>query len=66
MDKNYINHWIIGVVCLIVYLFGDKLGVPAMAVQYAGTVIPALVGHALAYQPATTDITAGAPNPPNQ
>ena len=49
--KEYITHWVIGIVCTAVYLFGAKFALPAEAIQLAGATIPGLMGHALAFTP---------------
>ncbi len=51
MDKNYLNHWVIGIASLVLWCWGDKLGVNADAIKYAALVLPIVVGHAMAFDP---------------
>ncbi len=43
-----ITHWIIGILCTIIWFWGDRVGVPSTAVQLAASIVPGLLGHALA------------------
>jgi hypothetical protein len=62
VNKDYLNHWLIGLVATVVWLWGDRIGIPQAAVTYAATIVPTVVGHALAYTPASaTDPNASAP-----
>lgn len=49
MSSDYLTHWLLGFLCSVIWFWGDKLGIPAAAVQLAGSVVPALLGHAVAY-----------------
>jgi hypothetical protein len=51
MNKDYLVHWVLGVLCAAVWFWGDKLGVPPAAVTLASTIVPTLLGHAVAYTP---------------
>jgi hypothetical protein len=55
MLKDYAVHWIFGLAAVIVAFWGDKLAIPAQYVTAAGALLPAIVGHALAFEP-TTDV----------
>ena len=51
MNKNYTTHWIIGTICFVIWAWGDYLKIPAAAVQLCASIVPGLLGHALAYTP---------------
>ncbi len=52
MNKAYIGHWVIGVLCAVIWFWGDKLGIPTAAITLCSSIVPGLLGHALAYSPA--------------
>ena len=52
MNRDYLGHWVIGILCAIIWFWGDKAGIPPAAVTLAATIVPALLGHALAFTPA--------------
>jgi len=51
MNRDYYTHWLIGMAATVVWLWGDKLGITPDAIMYAKSVVPLVVGHALAYTP---------------
>ena len=51
MNKQYATHWFIGIICAIIWFWGDYLKIPAAAVQLCASIVPGLLGHALAYSP---------------
>lgn len=63
MDKTYWTHWVLGLAGAVIWFWGDKLGIPADAVKYAAVVVPAIVGHALAYSPGEAVASPNAPAP---
>ena len=55
MNKQYITHWIIGTVCFVIWAWGSYLRIPPEAVQLAASIVPGLLGHALAYSPESNE-----------
>lgn len=53
MSRDYLAHWVIGIISALVWFWGDRAGIPAAAVSLAATIVPALLGHAIAYTPAS-------------
>lgn len=51
MSKDYVTHWVLGVLCSVIWFWGDRAGLPAAAVQLAATIVPVLLGHAVAFTP---------------
>ena len=63
MSKDYLVHWVIGLLCAVIWFWGDKAGIPKEAVSLASTVVPALLGHAVAFTPdASPLVQAAAPD----
>ncbi len=46
---DYLTHWILGVICALVWFWGDKAGIPPAAQQLAASIVPGLVAHAMGY-----------------
>lgn len=68
MNKAYIGHWVIGILCAVIWFWGEKLSIPAAAITLCSSIVPGLLGHALAYSPADAptvkDSLTVAPAPP--
>lgn len=73
MSKGYVGHWVIGVLCAVIWFWGDKMGIPDAAITLCSSIVPGLLGHALAYSPADAEIinptvkdslTVAPPTPP--
>ena len=47
--KDYISHWVLGVICTVVWFWGDKAGIPSQAQLLAASIVPGLLAHALGY-----------------
>lgn len=47
MSKDYLTHWILGVICTLVWFWGDRAGIPPAAVTLASVTVPGLLAHAL-------------------
>ena len=58
MNKQYIGHWVIGALCVVIWFWGDYLKIPAAAVQLSASIVPGLLGHALAYTPEVPEVEA--------
>ena len=58
MNKEYTTHYVIGAICVIVWWYGEYLKIPASAVQLAASIVPGLLGHALAYTPEVPEVEA--------
>ena len=56
MSKDYIAHWIIGIICTLVWFWGDLVNIPAAAITLAASIVPGLLGHALGYSGAQSNI----------
>ena len=55
MNKDYLVHWLLGLLCSVIWFWGDRVGIPAAAVTLASSVVPGILAHALAYSaPSTT------------
>jgi hypothetical protein len=50
MSPDYYAHWIIGLLCTVVWFWGARAGLPPEAISLCATVVPGLIGHAVAYQ----------------
>ena len=48
MNKEYLTHWIIGLVATVVWFWGDRAGIPPAAISLAATIVPTTVVHAMA------------------
>ncbi len=48
-DRDYIAHWIIGIICTLIWFWGSLVGIPQAAVTLAASIVPGLLGHALGY-----------------
>ena len=69
MSKGYVGHWVIGVLCAVIWFWGDKMGIPTAAITLCSSIVPGLLGHALAYSPADAPtvndpLTVAPPAPP--
>lgn len=64
MSKDYLTHWVIGLICTTVWFWGDRAGIPPAAVSLAGTIVPGLLGHAIAYTPSNSIPVIAAPEAP--
>jgi hypothetical protein len=51
MNKDYLVHWLLGVLCSAIWFWGDRMGIPSAAVTLASSVVPGILAHALAYVP---------------
>jgi hypothetical protein len=51
MNKDYTVHWLLGILCSIIWFWGDRAGIPVAAVTLAASVVPGILAHALAYVP---------------
>ncbi len=49
MTREYATHWALGLLCALIWFWGDRAGIPSAAVALAGSIVPGLLGHALAY-----------------
>jgi hypothetical protein len=67
MNKDYITHWIVGIICALVWFWGAQVGIPASAISLAAWIVPGLLAHAVgtssvngskAPDPAPTDTPA--------
>lgn len=45
--KDYATHWILGLICTLVWFWGDRVGIPKDAQTLAASVVPGLLAHAL-------------------
>ena len=63
MTKDYIVHWILGSLAVIVAFWGNKLAIPSDYVAAAGPLATSIIGHALAYTPDVAP-SVTPPNPP--
>jgi hypothetical protein len=62
MSRDYWVHWILGIVCGIVWAYGDKAGLPPAMVQLAASVVPGVLAHALNYTPDAASPNVSAPS----
>jgi len=46
--KEFYTHWIIGIICAIVWCFGDRLNIPTEAIAFAQGNLGIIIGHAIA------------------
>lgn len=51
MNRDYYAHWLIGLLCAVVWFWGDRAGLPPAAISLAGSIVPGLLGHAVAWTP---------------
>lgn len=54
---QYLSHWVIGIVAVLVWFWGEKVGIPPDAMPMAKMVVTGLMGHALG------TLTPISPNP---
>ena len=54
MSRDYLTHWVVGMICTTVWFWGRSWGLPPDAITLAAATVPGLVGHALAYTPNDT------------
>lgn len=47
MTRDYIAHWLIGIICMLVWFWGTQAGIPASAVSLAAWIVPGLLMHAV-------------------
>ena len=47
MNQEYITHWIIGIICALVWFWGAQVGIPASAISLAAWIVPGLLAHAV-------------------
>jgi len=47
MSRDYITHWIIGVLCALIWFWGDRVGIPPGAIALAASVVPAALADAM-------------------
>lgn len=69
MSKEYLTHWILGVICTLVWFWGDRAGIPPAAVTLASVTVPGLLAHALgasSQRGATSDPLPTTPQEPQQ
>ena len=46
-SRTFWTHWVIGFCAVIIWAWGDKLGVASTLQTYAAYTLPGLVGHAV-------------------
>lgn len=56
MNRDYLAHWVIGIICTLVWFWGDLVNIPAAAITLAASIVPGLLGHALGYSGAQSNI----------
>ena len=56
MTKEYIGHWVLGVLCFIIWCWGPYLRIPPAAILLCASIVPGLLGHALAYKPEVPEV----------
>lgn len=47
MSREYVTHWIIGILCALIWFWGDRLGIPPGAIALAASVVPAALADAM-------------------
>jgi hypothetical protein len=47
MNKDYIVHWILGLLCACIWFWGDRLGIPAGGIALAASVVPGALADAM-------------------
>lgn len=60
MSRDYVAHWVIGIICALVWFWGAQVGIPASAISLAAWIVPGLLAHAVG----TASTKPNAPEPP--
>ena len=47
MSRDYVTHWIIGILCALIWFWGDRVGIPPGAIALAASVVPAALADAM-------------------
>ena len=51
MNTTTITRWAIGVTATAIWFWGDRAGIPSAAIALSASIVPGLIGHALASGP---------------
>ncbi len=63
MNRDYVVHWIIGLLATATWFWGEKAGIPAGGIQLAASIVPGILAHALNYSPNQQAAPAPASSP---
>ena len=58
-----ITRWVIGITCTAIWFWGNRASIPDAAITLSASIVPGLIGHALASQPYSAIQTQN--NPPS-
>ena len=56
MDRDYATHWTLGIICAVIWFWGDQAHIPKEAIALAASVVPGILAHALAYTPPAKEL----------
>ena len=48
MNTTTITRWAIGIAATAIWFWGDRAGIPSAAIALSASIVPGLIGHALA------------------
>ena len=60
MNMQFLTHWLFGILSTAIWFWGAKVGIPAAGIDLAASIVPGLLGHAVATINAGTSSAAPA------